>query len=92
MNIASYWIGNYIYDLILYFVLAGVSLGLIQALNVKSLVDDDAYTVTVIVFVMFGVSYIPLTYIASYIFTDYGNAQAGWYFVTFISGGLLPII
>ena len=40
---------------------------------------------------MFGLSYIPLTYIAANLFTDYGNAQAGWYFFTFIVGGILPI-
>lgn len=38
MNLASYWIGNYIYDLALYFILAGVSLGLIQGLEVSAFV------------------------------------------------------
>ena len=28
----------------------------------------------------------------SYFFKDYGNAQAGYYFFTFVSGGLIPII
>jgi ATP-binding cassette subfamily A (ABC1) protein 3 len=28
----------------------------------------------------------------SYFFKDYGNAQAGYYFFTFVSGGLVPII
>jgi ATP-binding cassette, subfamily A (ABC1), member 3 len=37
MNISAYWIGNYVYDLLLYWVIAGISLGLIQALQVKSL-------------------------------------------------------
>ena len=28
----------------------------------------------------------------AYLFKDYGNAQAGYYFFTFIVGGLFPII
>lgn len=92
MNIASYWIGNYVFDLLLYFILAGVSVGVIKGLDVTALIEDDAFTVTIVIFFMFGVTYLPLTYIASFMFTDYGNAQAGWYFITFITGGILPII
>lgn len=35
---------------------------------------------------------IPLTYILSYFFIDYGNAQAGIYFYNFVTGGILPIL
>lgn len=33
-----------------------------------------------------------MTYMLAYLFKDYGSAQAGYYFFTFIVGGLLPII
>jgi hypothetical protein len=28
----------------------------------------------------------------AFIFKDYGNAQAGYYFLTFIVGGMIPIL
>jgi hypothetical protein len=46
----------------------------------------------VAVFFLYGLAYIPMTYIFAYVFRDYGNAQAGYYFFTFVIGGLLSNI
>ena len=37
MNMASYWFGNFVYDYILYLVIAVISLGLIQAFTISAL-------------------------------------------------------
>lgn len=52
----------------------------------------SAYGPTVTIFILYGLAYIPFTYIAAYVFKDYGNAQAGFYFFTFVVGGLLSIV
>jgi hypothetical protein len=44
------------------------------------------------VFILYGLAYIPFTYIAGYVFIDYGNALAGYYFFTFLMGGLLSMV
>ena len=43
-------------------------------------------------FFLFGFANIPFTYMLSYLFKDYGNAQGMIYFFNFITGGLLPVI
>ena len=91
MNILAYWFGNFIFDYVLYLVLAVFSFAMCQALKVDAF-TGDAYGVTVCVFLIYGLAYIPLTYIIAYLFVDYGNAQAGYYFFTFVVGGLLSII
>lgn len=91
MNIAAYWFGNFIYDYILYMVLAIFSFLMCLALGADAF-TGNAYGVTVVTFFLYGSAYIPFTYIFAYIFKDYGNAQAGYYFFTFVVGGLLSIV
>lgn len=91
MNIAAYWFGNFIYDYILYLVLAVFSFLMCLALKADAF-TGSAYGVTVVTFILYGSAYIPFTYILAYLFKDYGNAQAGYYFFTFVVGGLLSIV
>jgi hypothetical protein len=91
MNIYAYWFGNFIYDYLLYLILAVFSVLMCQALSVDAF-TGTSYGATWIVFLLYGLAYIPFTYIAAYIFIDYGNALAGFYFFTFVIGGLLSTI
>lgn len=93
MNIYSYWLGNFIFDYFMYLLLAAFAVGMCLALGVDSFIgDNQTFYVVVIVFLLYGAAYIPLTYILSYVFKDYGNAQAGYYFFTFVVGGLISTI
>jgi hypothetical protein len=91
MNIISYWLGNYIYDFILYLIVAIFSVGMCQALKIDSLIGE-AYGATCLLFLFYGLANIPLTYILGYLFKDYGNAQGAIYFFNFVTGGILTII
>lgn len=91
MNIAAYWFGNFLYDYLLYVVLAVFGFLMCLAIDVDAFIGD-AFGVIVFTFMIYGLAYIPTTYIFSYLFKDYGNAQAGFYFFTFVVGGLLTII
>lgn len=92
MNLGSYWIGNYLYDLLLYAIVAGISLGICAGLEVEALVEGDALGATAVLFFLYGITNIPFTYIISYLFKDYGNAQAAVYFFNFVVGGIVPMI
>jgi ATP-binding cassette subfamily A (ABC1) protein 3 len=92
MKISAYWLGNYIYDYLLYAIIAIIAVILIIILQVSSFNSGDALAATWILFMLYGLAYIPFTYICSYLFKDYGSAQAGFYFFSFITGGMLPII
>jgi hypothetical protein len=91
MNIAAYWLGNFVYDYILYLILAIFAFLMCLALSATAF-TGNAFGVTVLTFILYGLAYIPLTYVIAYIFKDYGNAQAGYYFFTFVVGGLISTI
>jgi hypothetical protein len=91
MSISAYWFGNFIFDYLLYLILAVFSIVMCLVLEADPFIGN-ALSVIVVVFLAYGLAYIPMTYIFAYVFKDYGNAQAGYYFFTFVVGGLLPIV
>lgn len=92
MNIGSYWVGNFLYDYLLYAVVAGISVGVCVGLNIEALIEDNAINATAALFFLYGLANIPLTYILGYLFKDYGNAQAAVYFFNFVSGGIVSLV
>jgi ATP-binding cassette subfamily A (ABC1) protein 3 len=92
MKLSAYWIGNFIYDYLLYAFIAIFAVILIYILDVDAFKSGDAINASWILFMLYGLAYIPFTYICSYVFRDYGSAQASFYFFTFICGGMLPIV
>jgi ATP-binding cassette subfamily A (ABC1) protein 3 len=77
---------------LLYLIVAGFSVGMCKLLEISALIDDGAFIATCLLFGLFGVSNILLTYIMAYLFKDYGNAQGVIYFFNFVGGGIAPII
>lgn len=92
MNIEAYWIANFVYDFLLYMLVTGVAIGIAKGMEVELITTGDAFAATWILFVLYGLAYLPFTYLASYFFTDYGSAQAFYYFITFLIGGILPVL
>lgn len=91
MKITSYWFGNLIYDYLLYLILAVFAVLMCIVLKVTAY-TGEAYLSIWILFLTYGLAYIPFSYIASFVFKDYGNAQAVFYFFTFVIGGLVSTI
>lgn len=92
MNIYAYWIGNFIFDYALYFIVAAFVEIMCSAFKIKSLIDGDAIGATWILLIFFGLANFPLTYMLCFLFKDYSNAQAVIYFFNFVSGGILSMI
>jgi len=92
MKISSYWFANFVYDFILYAILAAVALVLVKVLDITSMVADGAFGAVCVLFIFYGIAYIWFTYIFAFVFKDYGNAQAGYFFMTYLSGGMLPLL
>jgi ATP-binding cassette subfamily A (ABC1) protein 3 len=92
MSITAYWVANFVYDYILFIFVGFITIGIAKALSIASLTDGDAFAATWMLFIFYGLSYIPLTYIFAFYYKDYGNAQAAYYFITFVAGGLLPLL
>jgi hypothetical protein len=91
MSITAYWTANFVYDYFLYIVVAFITIGVVNALGVSSLIVGNAFQATWMLFIFYGFSYIIWTYIIAFYYKNYGNAEATYFFVTIISGGLLPL-
>ena len=92
MSVAAYWTANFVYDYLLYFLIAAITIAISKAMDISSLVSGNAFAATWLLFIFYGLSYISFTYIVSFYYHDYGNAQAAYYFISFVAGGMLPLI
>ena len=92
MSISAYWTANFIYDYVLYFLVASITIAIAKAMDIVSLTEGSNFAVTWCLFVFYGLCYITFTYIFGFYYQDYGNAQAAYYFLTFVSGGMLPLL
>ena len=92
MSITAYWTANWVYDFTLYFIVSAISIAIAKAMDITALVEGDAFAATWLIFIFFGMSYISFTYICAFYYNDYGNAQAAFYFITFVAGGMMPLL
>jgi ATP-binding cassette, subfamily A (ABC1), member 3 len=92
MSITAYWTANFVYDFILYSILAAITIVIAKYMKIESLTSGSAFVATCLLFGFYGLSYISFTYIFAFIYHDYGNAQAAYYFITFVTGGMIPLL
>jgi hypothetical protein len=92
MNIGAYWLGNFIYDYTLYLIVAIFAGVMSSILDIKALTDGLPLLALWIFLIAYGLAYLPFTYLFSYAFSDYGDAEASYYFITLVFSGLLPTI
>jgi ATP-binding cassette subfamily A (ABC1) protein 3 len=92
MDIRAYWLSNFLYDYCMYIIVAAFAAAMCVIFNVQSLIQGEALTATLIIFGLFGMAGIPYTYLCSFLFKDYGIAQAVFYFFNFAIGAVLPTI
>ena len=92
LNLGSYWMGNFVYDFVLYMIVAGFSIVMCKVMDIEALIEGNAFAATITLFILYGLANIPFTYLIGYAFKDYGNAQGIVYFVNFVAGGLVTII
>lgn len=92
MNVHAYWLSNFMYDYAMYLFVAVPTIIACVAFNVESLVANGAIVYTILDFSLFGAAAIPFTYICSFLFKDYGFAQAAYCFFSLVVGAMFPTI
>jgi hypothetical protein len=92
MKLSAYWLANFIYDYLLYLVIAVAAIVFCKIFNVSALSTGTAFTSTSMLFFFYGLAYIPFTYIAAFTYREYGSAQSYYFFITFLMGGMLPVL
>ena len=92
MNIASYWLGNFIFDYLFFIILAGFSLAMCFAFEIKSLIEGDSLTATILFFLAYGLANIPFTYLISFLIDDPSKALPILFFINGLISGLIAIL
>lgn len=92
MKLSAYWLANFMYDYTLYLCVALPAAALCKAMNVAALSTGNAFLATWLLFIAYGLAYIPLTYIFAFLYKEYGSAQSYYFFLTFLIGGMLPVL
>ena len=85
INILSYWIVNYIFEFIKYYITAGICIILLVMFNFYR---QYLY----IMYLIYGPAMISLTYALSFFFTDESNAQNAVILLNFVLGDLGSIV
>ena len=85
INIFSYWISNYLFEFVKYYLTAGICLLLLKAFDYY---EDYLY----IFYLLYGPSMISLTYAMSFYFDDESDAQNGVILMNLVFGSLGSII
>ena len=81
INIASYWIVNFIYELVKYYFTCGICLLLLWAFDFYK---DYLY----ILYLIYGPAMVSMTYVLSFLFSSESGAQNGIILLNFLIGAL----
>ena len=84
VSVLSYWTANFFVDIIKLVLPTIFCVVMCLAFTITGLIEpQQSFGATGILFILFGLSLIPFTYLMSFLFKNYGNAQA-FIFVFFI--------
>ncbi len=77
VSVFSYWFANYVVDILKLALPTIFCVLMCLAFNIKGLTEPgESFGATWAVFIFFATSLIPFTYLISFLFKNYGNAQA----------------
>ncbi|CAL1171712.1 unnamed protein product, partial [Cladocopium goreaui] len=92
VNFVSYWFSTWIWDILNYLVAASLSVLLIAAFGVDSLISAETLPWTCLSVLMYGVSCTSFTYMLSFLFNSHTAAQNLLLIVYLFTGGILMIV
>ena len=93
MKSSAFWLGNFVFDFLSYFLLSAIIIALCFAFGFSSFVGtQDSITALVYLFLLFGMSNLLFTYLICYVFKEALAGQVGVFFLNLIIGSILPII
>jgi ATP-binding cassette, subfamily A (ABC1), member 3 len=88
VGVITYWVSNYVMDIIKYFIFAASGIGLIKAFKLDTLSTQPVFEHICILFGLNGLSMISFTYFFNFLFKDFGSAQT-WIFLLYILSGTI---
>lgn len=91
VSIPSYWVANYLWDIISFAIPATISVIIIIAFGNPNFVGDN-FPVVIASFVLYGLSVIPFTYLLSFLFTSHSTAQNVMILLYLLGGTILSLV
>jgi len=86
VSILAYWLSNLIVDVLKY-IIPGVFCALmVKAFDLQVFLDSGGYGAVWLLCTFLGIGLMPFTYLFSFLFKDYGNAQVVMFFTAYLSG------
>ncbi|EAR86885.2 ABC transporter family protein (macronuclear) [Tetrahymena thermophila SB210] len=92
VGIVSYWASNIIMDMVKHIFPAAFCILMVKVYDIDTFMDGNTFSAIVLLMFLYGWSVIPFTFVTSFLFGDYGNAQVSAFFINFLCGGILPTI
>ena len=86
VSLLAYWTSNYCVDMVIYLIPAIISAFMAKAFNVASLSKGTNWGALWCIYILYGWAIISFTYVSSFLFKDYGNAQLIMFFFCFSFG------
>ena len=86
VSLPAYWLANYFLDYLKYLVPAVLNALLAMLFKAMAIIEDDKLAGAWTLFVTYGLSMIPFTYLCSFLFKKPGNAQIAVFFFNFVTG------
>ena len=74
LNLFIYWISLYIVDILLFIIIALFGMIMVYAFDIEAFITLDRIRATWLLFFLYGISNIPLTYLLCFLFKEYGSA------------------
>ncbi|CAM9259808.1 unnamed protein product [Ectocarpus sp. 4 AP-2014] len=92
VGLEAYWFSSFLWDFGSFLVPMTFAIVLFKGLGVDSLFDNGADAAFVLLFILFGLSMVPYTYLGSFMFSSHSKAQNLWLFHNFVLGILGPTV
>ena len=90
-SLFSYWISNYVFDVLMFLVPWFCSLICVWAFGIDAFNKGTAFVAVAVLFMCYGLAIIPFTYLTSFFFESHSTAQNVVLLINFITGLVLTI-
>ena len=93
VSLLAYWMANYFADLIKLAIPVVFSALMCLAFGITSLTEPgESYAAVWVLFILYGTSLISFAYLVSFLFKEYGNAQAFTFVFTFLMSAIGSLV
>ena len=93
VSLFSYWMSNFVMDFCKYVIPAAFAILMMLAFDIEVFTEDsECFGAASLLFIFYGWSVIPFSYLFGFVFKSFGNAQVASFFFHFVIGAIGPLV